>query len=685
MSRITRASAKGSANSRRRPIVRRASAQKNAKNASHIAAALANQTNGTVRGEDGQHEHRHGVNGQSFKPHHRPLVGTSQTQSEIQHEPNSATQPDRGHRAGRGHHNVVQDDLGQHAPCRQDVSLALYTLDPSLAGDEAFWLQVGQALYSWNPGEATRELWEKWSASSEAPRAANCRERWAEFGNQQQTASFTIDDLFEWAGRQLGRKSRRRRSGATGGAWNDALEFVESRYLTNVGESPVLTLRNYRGEFYEWDQGRYALIPVGQIRNAVIRFLGARNPYVNSNWIAAVLDCLRAMTEVPPHLEAPCWLGDDEFGDSPATRTARPKPEDLIPVRNGLVDVPKLLAGQSWRVRPTPRFFNLDAIALNFGRRVPRPTRWHAFLDELWPNDPESIATLREWCGYLVMRRTDLQKILMVIGVPRSGKGTIAKVTSALVGEGSSVSRKLTDFALNFGLAPLLGKSLCIVPDARLSNRHDEATLVERLLSISGEDFLTIDRKYLEPVTGKLAARIMILANEIPNWADTSGALSSRLILLTLKKSFRSPADVDPAQAGELHDPLGVADPQLWPKLKRELPAILLWALKGWGRLQQRGHFLQPESGRPLLREAVDLASPVGMFVRDECRVAKDARISVPVLYERWTDYCRANGLLPGSVQMFCRDLRAVVPHIQTERRKLGRITTRALIGISSS
>ena len=39
---------------------------------------------------------------------------------------------------------------------------------------------------------------------------------------------------------------------------------------------------------------------------------------------------------------------------------------------------------------------------------------------------------------------------------------------------------------------------------------------VERLLSISGEDTLTIDRKYRDPWTGRLPTRFMILTNELP-------------------------------------------------------------------------------------------------------------------------------------------------------------------------
>ena len=64
-----------------------------------------------------------------------------------------------------------------------------------------------------------------------------------------------------------------------------------------------------------------------------------------------------------------------------------------------------------------------------------------------------------------------------------------------------------------------------IVSDARISGRSDAKVVVERLLSISGEDSLTIDRKYKEPWTGRLPTRFLVLTNELPKLTDSSGAL----------------------------------------------------------------------------------------------------------------------------------------------------------------
>ena len=51
------------------------------------------------------------------------------------------------------------------------------------------------------------------------------------------------------------------------------------------------------------------------------------------------------------------------------------------------------------------------------------------------------------------------------------------------------------DFAQNFGLAQLIRKSLAITRDLRMT-RNGAAEFVERVLTITGEDTLSIDRNF---------------------------------------------------------------------------------------------------------------------------------------------------------------------------------------------
>ena len=261
----------------------------------------------------------------------------------------------------------------------------------------------------------------------------------------------------------------------------------------------------------------------------------------------------------------------------------------------------------------------------------------------------ESIETLQELFGLLLTPNTVHQKAFLLVGPKRSGKGTIARVLIGLLGRENVAGPTLSSLAQNFGLAPLIGKPLAIISDARIGGRTDAQVVVERLLSITGEDWRSIDRKYLTAWNGQLPTRFVILTNELPKLGDASGAIASRFIVLRLIQSF-----------------YGQEDLSLTRKLLEEAPGILVWALAGRDRLAARGYFVQPASAKQTVEELSDLASPVGAFVRERCIVDPHHCVECEVLYGAWTRWCDVQHRdYKGTIQSFGKDLRAVVPDIE--------------------
>ena len=280
---------------------------------------------------------------------------------------------------------------------------------------------------------------------------------------------------------------------------------------------------------------------------------------------------------------------------------------------------------------------------------APPPARWLAFLEQLWPEDATAIEALQQWFGYCLVAETWLQKILILIGPKHSGKGTINRVLRELVGKRNVAGQTLAGLGTNFGMWPLLGKLLCVISDARLSRHSDLAIVVERLLSISGEDAITIDRKNLEPVTTRLSTRFMILTNEVPWLSDSSGALASRMIVLRLTRSF-----------------YGYENPHLTDELLIELPGILVWAAEGWKRLREAKRIIQPPSALDIVRDLEDLGSPINAFVRERCILEPGFRADVAELFVEWKGWCESKGMREaGTEQVFGRNLLAACPGLE--------------------
>ena len=520
--------------------------------------------------------------------------------------------------------------------------------------------------------------------------AAGCRpdDILAELGLAEATSGF--DPKQEATSKKPGRQRKapqaKARSVQQGGAGlpvkvNEAVDdphSVARVFLDQDCQHPDgLKLRFYKDEFMWWGGAAYRPLPVKEVnahlnRTAKIKFdsanklaiqewqnrgfkdeMGKLCPMpqakkVGTRLIGDVNQALTGLTLLKSSVEPAAWLKDDPPFDA----------RETIPCRNALVHLPSLADGKPAIVKPTPAFFGTYALDYDFDANSPEPVEWLKFLSSLWPNDAASIDTLGEFFGYCLTADTRQQKLLCLIGPKRAGKDTIVRILRAMIGPDNVAGPTLSSLATNFGLWPLIGRPVAIISDARLSGRSDIAVIVERILTITGESTLTIDRKNREPWTGKLPTRLVIVSNEMPRLSDASGALIGRFILLKLTRSF-----------------YGAEDKELFERLVKELPGILMWAIQGWWRLNLRGHFAQPDSGREMVTQMEDIASPVGAFIREKCELDPGDEIPVKDLFDAWRTWCDSVGKSKrdiGDAQNFGRQLAAVVPQVRVRetRRK---------------
>lgn len=346
-----------------------------------------------------------------------------------------------------------------------------------------------------------------------------------------------------------------------------------------------------------------------------------------------------------------------------------PPAKECLATQTGIVHIPTLIAdGLEKGVIPhTPAFFNLFCLPYGYDPKAPEPAEWLKFLASLWDDDPESIDCLQEWFGYCLTPEKWAHKMALFIGPRRSGKGTIARILQAMVGVETTAAPTLSQLTTPFGLQCLIYKTVCLITDARISGRADTQVAVERLLSITGDDPQTIDRKHQEAWSGEIFARISLFSNELPHLGDTSKALLGRCLLFRLTRSFFDCEDVT-----------------LTDRLKGELPSILNWAIEGYARLKARGRFVQPKSSEDLLEEFRELTDPVGTFLIEACVIGDDEDVLFSDLFEAWVKWCQKNGRKePGSAQSFSRNLRTCLPSvIKMERPRQGGSQVRRVLGL---
>ncbi|QVL33218.1 hypothetical protein KIH39_04690 [Telmatocola sphagniphila] len=429
----------------------------------------------------------------------------------------------------------------------------------------------------------------------------------------------------------------------------------------------------WREQFYIYSDERYKLTPVSDLRprltevaNKLIEAEYKKKiaawsgngepptpPPVTTNNISSAMQALSAKTRVPSEIEPPCYLRGPKAGQDMS---------DCVVFSNGLLKLSDLLKSQEVKPAPlSPDFFNLHkldyALTGDFRIESSHPTEWIKFLQSIWPKDPEAIDTLQEVSGYLLSGQTRCHKIFFLLGPPRSGKSTICRVLQALMGHSNCLASSMSQLSNPFGLSGWIGKKLAIFPDMRISGRYDDKLITNRLLAISGDDPIDIERKYLSTLEEvRLGARILVASNELPRLPDSALALASRFIVLRTTTSF-----------------LGREDRYLTEKLLKELPSIFWWSLDGLKRLQERieqgKDFLQPSSGQDDMDDFRALSNPIVEFVEEYCFIDdKEATETCADVYLRWQEYAIKTGLKPLPRNLFSRNLKSCFNAIKTIR-----------------
>jgi putative DNA primase/helicase len=405
----------------------------------------------------------------------------------------------------------------------------------------------------------------------------------------------------------------------------------------------VLTIRCWGGCWWTWRTTHWGEVPERTVRSLLYHYTenaiyldakGVPMPWAPTRRrVGDLLEALAAICILPQDFAQPCWLDGRRSGQ-------------IVAAANGLLDVDSRVLYEH-----TPLYFSTVSVPFPYDPAAPEPHRFLEFLGELWPQETAAVDALQEWFGYVISGRVNLQKMLLMIGPTRGGKGVLARILTALIGKRNVCGPTLSSFAGEFGLAPLLGKSLAIISDVRFSGKGAHV-VVERLLSISGEDTLTINRKYHEQIDTRMPTRMHLMSNEMPELTDASGAIIGRFIVLILTRSW-----------------LGKEDHELEGRICEQMPGIFNWALEGLARLNRNdGRFTRVPSAEEAITAMRDLASPVAAFVRERCILGATLEIAVDDIYAVYKIWCEESEHKRSSKPVFGRNLRAACPSVSKSR-----------------
>ena len=418
----------------------------------------------------------------------------------------------------------------------------------------------------------------------------------------------------------------------------------------------VRTIHYQNEQFMVWNKERYRAFKSDGIRPKLTRSMSHFAEYngededENPKWepfkvrdvrVREMVNTFKDMTYLDSEIIDPCWLCDAEEGET------LPDPREIVCCKNGLLDIVnrELLP-------PSPAFYSFNNTGIVYDPEADDPETWLHFLDSSL--DKESQLLLQQWMGYCLVQDTRLQKMLMVVGKPGSGKGTAMEILQRLVGKSACCSMHIDKLGEQFALENALGKSLMLFPDARQNAKFDlKGSALSTILSITGEDPIYIDRKHIVSVTKPLNTRIVIVSNDVMQLTDRSKALSRRMLWIKF-----------PGHTGE-------ADPYLKRKLFTELSGILNWAIEGWAMVRSSGGFIQPESADLLRSSFEEQSSDIASFIEDMCVIGTDRVVEKVELVNHWNAWRLSKGYRKMGEAAFGKLLASEVMNLEASRRRV--------------
>ena len=381
-------------------------------------------------------------------------------------------------------------------------------------------------------------------------------------------------------------------------------------------------VRRDNGSLWAYDAGVWK--PEGErtLRHAARRALGSMNYGQN------VLAELKAQARSDPRVEVEA----DEFGLAPGT----------VAVENGLVSLG--MAGDDALRDLEPEDYALTRLPVEYDPSADYD-EWADYVDE-WAEDGYADA-LQEYVGYcLHVGEIPIHRALLLVGSGANGKGTFLSVVRALLGRDNTSSIELQTLANEKDAVADFYGSLANIDDDLSARKLGQGLGMFKKL-VAG-DRVRARRLYEDGFEFDAVGKHLYAANEVPqvDVADDDEAFWRRWLLVEFPNHY-PPSQREP----DLRDRL--TDPDV-------LSGVLNWAIGGWARLLDQGHFTGEEQYAQAKRERWQAwGDSVDKFI-SECveRDPNAENVSTGDVHRVYAAWCRENGERPASQQKLTAELK---------------------------
>lgn len=383
--------------------------------------------------------------------------------------------------------------------------------------------------------------------------------------------------------------------------------------LIQKSDAYHVRVRRDNGSLWAYNDGVWTPDGERALRHAARQALGSKNYGQN------VLSELKAQARSDPRVE----VEPDTFGVAPGTAA----------VENGLVYLDAAADGSSEdAIRDLrPDDYALAQLPVEYDPSAGYD-EWDSLVEE-WAED-DRAAALQEYVGYcLHIGAMPIHRALLLVGSGANGKGTFLAVVRELLGEQNTTSIELQTLANEKdAVADFYGAVANIDDDLSARKLGSGLGMFKKLVA---GDRVRARRLYEDGFEFTATGKHLYAANEVPDVSDDVGEDDEafwRRWLLVEFPNYYPPDKRDPGLRDELTDP-------------EALSGVLNWAIDGWARLLEQGHFTnEARLAHDKRQRWQKWGESVEEFISECVTRDPDAlRRSTSDAWERYKAWCRQN------------------------------------------
>ena len=309
---------------------------------------------------------------------------------------------------------------------------------------------------------------------------------------------------------------------------------------------------------------------------------------------------------------------------------------NLFNVQNGYLD---LRTGKLHEHDKNKFFTKISSV--EFTDKIDCPM-WIEFLNKIFNNDKDLIEYIQRSVGYSLSGSTEEQMMFILYGNGRNGKSVFLDIITEIFGNYSTniqpqtIMVKQQSSNANSDIAKLNGARLVTTTEPNEGVRMDEG-LVKQL---TGGDKVTARFLYENEFDFIPQFKLWMATNHKPIIRGTDDGIWRRMAIIPFAVQI----------------PEHEVDKSLKYKLRRELKAILNWAVEGYMMWRANG-LEEPQSIKDQRKDYRTEMDSIEAFLEECCTRNEKAKGKSKTLYQAYREWARENGQYMMSSTKFGREM----------------------------